>query len=337
MPQLLYEAVYAAQKTGNEAPMLAMSKRLNYIECNTNAYLLNQDKMQKELTLISWLRNNFGFLAIKKDQKIGQLDTALTDFDSVVMLQYQICAAISGIQAVKLLETSPKGWQSSGSIEQANYKALLQSIQNEDCLPILDLHYKLLAKSEFDIDVDLKCVYGEIDTPTEKERAEIRELNSRTDMNYINAGVVSPEEIRDVLREDENSGYNTLSEEMEGEPVENDPFGDLMGGSPNGQSPFNTDEWEESKHPRKENGQFGKGGSGKVEKSKRSDKIDSSKHKTVELPKDEYARVMHELNTNLTKEQRKEKILRRYIGNHRYIIENKGFNEYRIIAKDDIE
>ena len=61
-------------------------------------------------------------------------------------------------------------------------------------------------------------------------------------MNYVNAGVISPDEVRGALKEDENSGYNTLSEEMEGEPVENDPFADLIGGSETPQSPFNSDE-----------------------------------------------------------------------------------------------
>ena len=100
-------------------------------------------------------------------------------------------------------------------------------------------------------------------------------------MNYVNAGVISPDEVRSVLREDINSGYNTLSEEMEGEPIETDPFSDLIGGSEIPQSPFNSDEWEESKHPRKENGQFGEGGSGKVEKSQRSDKIRKRTRKEV--------------------------------------------------------
>lgn len=97
------------------------------------------------------------------------------------------------------------------------------------------------------------------------------------------------------------------------------------------------DEWEESKHPRKENGQFGEGGgSSGVEKSSKRDKIDSSKNKTVNLPKEEYAQVMHELNTNLTKEQKKEKIFSKNIGNYQYKVENNGFNEYRIIGKQNI-
>lgn len=337
LPQQLYQYVYAAHKTAKEAPMLAQSKRLNYVEGNLNAFLADEEKLKKEFWLMSYLRNNWGWLFVKRDQKLGQLDTSLTDFDAVVMLGYQIVSAISWVPSARLLETSPKGWQSTGSYEDRNYSKLQQSIQRQDYCPILDFHYRLLAKSEFDLDKHYVTNFDPIDTPTEKERAEIKELNSRTDMNYVNAGVISPDEVRSVLREDINSGYNTLSEEMEGEPLGNDPFADLIGGSETTQSPFSSDEWEESKHPRKENGQFGEGGSsGKVEKSQRSDKIRKRTRKEVQLPKDEYARVMSELNTNLTKEQRKKKSITKAIGNHIYKIENKGFNSYRIVSKKEI-
>lgn len=336
LPQQLYQYVYAAHKTAKEAPMLAQSKRLNYVEGNLNAFLADEEKLQKEFWLMSYLRNNWGWLFIKRDQKLGQIDTSLTDFDAVVMLGYQIVSAISWVPSARLLETSPKGWQSTGSYEDRNYSKLQQSIQRQDYCPILDFHYRLLAKSEFDLDKHYVTNFDPIDTPTEKERAEIKELNSRTDMNYVNAGVISPDEVRSVLREDVNSGYNTLSEEMEGEPIENDPFADLIGGGENSQSPFSGDEWEESKHPRKENGQFGEGGSGKVEKSQRSDKIRKRTRKEVQLPKDEYARVMSELNTNLTKEQRKKKSITKAIGNHLYTVENNGFNNYKITKKEPL-
>ena len=337
LPQQLYQYVYAAHKTAKEAPMLAQSKRLNYVEGNLNAFLADEEKLKKEFWLMSYLRNNWGWLFVKRDQKLGQLDTSLTDFDAVVMLGYQIVSAISWVPSARLLETSPKGWQSTGSYEDRNYSKLQLSIQRQDYCPILDFHYRLLAKSEFDLDKHYVTNFDPIDTPTGKERAEIKELNSRTDMNYVNAGVISPDEVRSVLREDVNSGYNTLSEEMEGEPLGNDPFADLLGGSETPQNPFSGDEWEESKHPRKENGQFGEGGSsGKVEKSQRSDKIRKRTRKEVQLPKDEYAQVMSELNTNLTKEQRKKKSITKAIGNHIYKIENKGFNNYRIVSKKEI-
>lgn len=231
LPQLLYQQVYAAHKTAKEAPMLAQSKRLNYMEGNLNAFLGDESLFKRTLNALSWLRNNWGWLLIKKDQQIGQLDTSLADFDAVTMLGYQLTAAIAGVPSARLLETSPKGWQSTGSYEDRNYSKLQKQIQMQDFCPILNFHFKLLAKSLYEVDKTYTTVFDPIDTPTEKERAEIREINSRTDVNYLNAGVVSPDEIRDVIREDINSGYNVLAEEMEGEPLEIDPEEDPLGGN----------------------------------------------------------------------------------------------------------
>ena len=183
LPQLLYEQTYAAHKTAKEAPMLAMSKRLNYVEVNPNTLLFDREK-RKELKFMSWLRSNFGWLTIRPEQKIGQIDTTLADFDNVVMLSYQVVAAISGVIATRLLETSPKGWQSSGSYEDKQYKKLLQGIQKNDFCPILDLHYRLLAKSEYGIDKRYEINFDEIDTPTAKEAAEIREIEAEEKHSY---------------------------------------------------------------------------------------------------------------------------------------------------------
>lgn len=126
--------------------------------------------------------------------------------------------------------------------------------------------------------------------------------------------------------------------EGEGLPEEGDPFGDFEGGSENSQDPFSTDEWEENKHPRKANGQFGEGGSSSgVEKSSKRDKILKRTRKEVQLPKNEYSQVMHELNTNLPKELKDMKTFNRSIGNYTYKILNSGFNNYKIIGKTKID
>lgn len=260
MPQLLYEQVYAAHKTAKEAPALAMTKRSYYIDGQPEA-LLFQRKERDEMTMLSWIKDNFGWIVKKSGQDIGQLDTSLADFDSVVMLSYQIVSAISGVIATRLLETSPKGWQSSGSYEDKQYSKLLKSIHKNDFTPILNLHYKLLAKSKYNLDKDYTVCFDDIDIPTAKEAAEIREINARTDSAYINAGVIAPEEVRQTLRENEKAGYSALEEEMP--ESEENPFEDI-GGSSNEQSPFSEDVftldvWKEEEHPRNKNGEFSNG------------------------------------------------------------------------------
>ena len=155
-------------------------------------------------------------------------------------------------------------------------------------------------------------------------------------MNYINSGAVSPDEIRNVLREDTNSAFNASEGDAPNDPIDFDPDNDPFKGVSRSEAQYSThDEWNEADHPRKQNGQFGEGG-GNVEKSQRSDKIRKRTRQEVQLPKDEYAKVIHELNTNLPSELKNKKIFRRSIGNHTYKIQNNGFNEYKIIGKQEI-
>lgn len=62
-----------------------------------------------------------------------------------------------------------------------------------------------------------------------------------------------------------------------------------------------------------------------------------SRQNEIHLDKEEYANLMHELNTNLTADERKKKIIERSIGDNVYTIINNGFNEYKIIGKKVIE
>ena len=57
----------------------------------------------------------------------------------------------------------------------------------------------------------------------------------------------------------------------------------------------------------------------------------------IVLPKDEYAHVMSELNTNMTDEDKKHAVVTKPIGNYYYTVINKGFDNYTIIGKDEID
>ncbi|MGN1195321.1 MAG: hypothetical protein ACI4SB_07540 [Acutalibacteraceae bacterium] len=83
-----------------------------------------------------------------------------------------------------------------------------------------------------------------------------------------------------------------------------------------------------------------------VDNSKKHDKIKiniqlfakkSEDFKTVFLPEQEYAHVMSEIATNLTKEQSEKKVFSKAIGDYIYTVENNGFGNYRVIKKIRIE
>ena len=58
---------------------------------------------------------------------------------------------------------------------------------------------------------------------------------------------------------------------------------------------------------------------------------------TIILPKDEYAHVMSEIATNITEEQNASNVFIKYCGNYQYIVENRGFGNYRVISRRKIK
>ena len=62
-----------------------------------------------------------------------------------------------------------------------------------------------------------------------------------------------------------------------------------------------------------------------------------SDFETIILPTKEYAHVMSEINTNITEEQLKQRVVSKNIGDYVYTFECFGFDKYRIIGKEKIE
>lgn len=61
------------------------------------------------------------------------------------------------------------------------------------------------------------------------------------------------------------------------------------------------------------------------------------KYKEIWLSKEEYANLISKLNTDLTAEERNKKIIRKCVGNYKYTIINKDFDNYKIIGKKEIK
>lgn len=59
-------------------------------------------------------------------------------------------------------------------------------------------------------------------------------------------------------------------------------------------------------------------------------------YKPVILARSEYARVVSELNTNMSAEDRKRGVLTKAIGNYRYTFINRGFDDYVFVRKEKL-
>ena len=209
LPQLIYERAYAAERTANEAPQLAMTKRTTGLYIDMEAALGKQSQIEEKMSFWAKFRDNFGIKLLGTEEKMEQFDTSLADFDSVIMSQYQLVAAIAGMPATKILETSPKGFNTTGEFETVSYHESLETIQDDVYQPILEGHYERLIKSEglsFDVDI----TWNPLKTMDDKEVAELNESKSRTDTALAAAGAIDGFDIRNRIAEDEKSGYNGI-------------------------------------------------------------------------------------------------------------------------------
>lgn len=215
LTQQIYERVYAADKVANEAPLLALTKRLLVVDADIENMVANPDEAYSIMQALTELRDNFGVYAKRAGDQVSQIDTALADFDALIMTQYQLVASIAGMPATKLLKTTPKGFNATGEYEDKDYKQSLVEIQENDYLPLITRHNELYTKSVYGRVIPLDVTFNPIDTPTEKEVAEIAQIKSQTAANHINAGITTADEERDILRNEDGSAYSALPEEIE--------------------------------------------------------------------------------------------------------------------------
>ena len=73
-----------------------------------------------------------------------------------------------------------------------------------------------------EVDDAIGYEWVKLDEPTTKEAAEERKTDADRDAVYMESGVVSPEEVREKLSSDPNSGYSNLSMDDMPQPPESD-------------------------------------------------------------------------------------------------------------------
>ena len=272
--QMIYERVYAAERTANEAPLLALTKRLLVVPTNLKTLAAKPEVAWNLIKMLVFGRDNQGVYFTEEGEKnqVHQVDTSLSDFDAVIMTQYQLVASISRIPAHKLLKTDPKGLNNNGLYTIKDYTQELQSLQEKAARPFVERVNAVTLRSDL---YELKGVtqvlteFNPIDMPTEKEKAEVESLQAQTAAQYVAAGILSPEEVRKALRAERGGRFADIDEELPADEIPDDL--ELPKDEPA------IDSWEESKHPRKDNGQFGTGSG----ESKTSTNNTSQEHKPL--------------------------------------------------------
>lgn len=211
--------------------------------------------LMNRAALFTQMRSNKGLMVLDKErEELVQVNTPLSGLHELQAQSQEHMCSVSHIPAIKLTGISPSGLNASSDGEirvfydgVAAQQSAYWSDPVETILQVVQL--SLWGR----IDPDIGFVWNPLYQMTPAELADIRLKNSQAAATYIDHAVIDPSEERERLARDPESGYLGLDTDLvivEPEVAQDAGF-------------------EEGKHPRADNGQFGSGGGGKGALTKR--------------------------------------------------------------------
>jgi hypothetical protein len=112
------------------------------------------------------------------------------------------------------LGTSPKGFNATGSYEEASYHEFLETLQETAMSPLLDRHHELLIKSEvlpeFSQYFEICVKWNELDAMTAEEQAIVNKHKAENGAMLVASGAIDGMDERKRIINDPDSGYNGL-------------------------------------------------------------------------------------------------------------------------------
>lgn len=227
-------------------------------------YSGNPEELYSRVKVLADFRDNNSVIIIdKEDEDIVTVTTSLSGVTDVVRLSLELMPIMFRQPLTKFLGISPGGMNATGESDENNWNEYVLS----QCEKIFRKPVKrLLELIQYDL-------FGEVDEcidfifQVQSSNDEVKEINNNkikadTYVQLTTAGIISPEEARKALAEDEKSGFNSIDVDAVPEVPETDNE-DLFSDIGLDWDPFAYDkkDFDESKVHRKANGQFGSGGS----------------------------------------------------------------------------
>lgn len=170
-------------------------------------------EMLKRAQIFNMMRDNRGLMMLNKDtEDLIQKNVPLSGLHELQAQAQEHMAAPTHIPLVKLTGVTPAGLNASADGEIKVFYDYVGSEQQDLLQPNLITVLKIIQLHLWGkVDPDIKAKWVPLDSPTDKEESEMRKADGDRDTAYVGGGIVSPDEVRERLRNDPKSGYTFLT------------------------------------------------------------------------------------------------------------------------------
>lgn len=173
--------------------------------------------------LINAYRDNRNILFLDMaTEEFFQVNTPLSGLDALQAQAQEQMSAVSHIPLVKLLGVTPTGLNASSEGEIRVFYDYVKGYQANVLTPPMHNVLQIAQLSLFgEVDPDISWAWHPLHEMTDLEAADARAKDADTDSKYMEAGVITPEQVAAVLHAAADSRYAGVLES--GVPVETTP------------------------------------------------------------------------------------------------------------------
>ena len=173
----------------------------------------NGEDVIRRATMFTATRDNKGLMLLNKDtEELVQVNTPLSGLDALQAQSQEHMAAPCHIPLIKLFGVTPTGLNATGEGEIQIWYDFVHAYQENLFTPAMDIVLKVVQLDLYgSIDPNITYEWVVLDEPTAKEKAEERKSDADRDAVYLDKGVLDPDEVREKLQRDPNSGYDNLT------------------------------------------------------------------------------------------------------------------------------
>lgn len=193
-------------------------------------------------------RDNRGTMVINKDtEELTNVTTPLSGLDKLQSQAQEQLSSVARIPLSIYLQVTPTGLNASSEGEIRSFYADVNAHQEKNYRPGLQRLIELVQLGiDGKIDPDVKFTFEPLWEMSAVDAATVRKTEAETDAVYVTMGAIGNDEVREKLREEDGGPYQgvDLSGDVpDTDDIDTDPVAAQ-------------DEWNESAHPRDENGRF---------------------------------------------------------------------------------
>lgn len=237
--QLLSDYVTHFRKNREEVNALLHKFSTSFIKTDLGAQLFSGKTwgpVSQRVSFFAKYRDNSGVgLLDKEKEDFIQVNTPITGLTDIVRQSLEFVVSINQSGVVKTLGYSPAGFNATGESDIKLQADLIATRQEKILRKPLEQILNILQLKLFgDVDPNLTFDFNPLDEEDEKVEAEVMKMKADTAAVYLDRGVMTEDEVRDVLRTDDKQPFGELSGEAPGMPE--DPFAQMTDPTDNGEN-----------------------------------------------------------------------------------------------------